>query len=257
MIVVDHQTVDNGHADLPSTSNGKTPAESPPTLPPVDLPGTQGQDKAFQDGKAPETAAQGTETEETTTEQVPEIDYEKRFIDTLEDIITKADSTTQKWLTKSYALDPIGRLVNLSRKLSEIDSPMGLYRQAFFASRLIASGSLPAASTVLDDIDFSTSKNSPIYVVMRGVARSLVGLFFLFVALVGGTLLFFLGASTTGAFVKLQEALASTIHFVVQSLLVDPLFLAILFGVFGSIVRIILRFPNLTGHRENLDSSCL
>src|SRR5688572_3353637 len=39
MIALDHQTVDNGHADLPSTSDGKATAESSPTLPPVDSTG--------------------------------------------------------------------------------------------------------------------------------------------------------------------------------------------------------------------------
>jgi hypothetical protein len=83
--------------------------------------------------------------------------------------------------------DIIARLLTLPRKLDESGSSEPLYRQAYFAARLLRSYSSAsdAVALVIDDIDFSTSRNSPIYTVMRGLIYSVIGLCLVVIVVLG------------------------------------------------------------------------
>lgn len=194
------------------------------------------------DGKGKEEEAQESETPETDSKTQPGDNYESSFFTKLEALIKNADPTAPSFFAKDKSISPIGRLVNLGRKLSEIDSNAILYRQAAYAADLISKGGscLPHALTIIDDIDFSTSKNSPVHVVMKGVVDALKILVFLFGSFIMGTLLLIL-PSTIFSYDQVYYLIREFVGNLVNDIIFTPIFLSALFGILGSIVSIILR----------------
>jgi hypothetical protein len=189
----------------------------------------------------------GTATPEAGSRPKPDTDYERRFIATLEDLVKQADPTPHRWFAAAKARDPIGRLVNVSRQLSDMNPTPSLWRQACFAADTIARGTpyLPRAAAVLDDLDFATSKHSPVSVVMQGMVKALQLLLALLGVLIAGTWLVFVGSAAFGSQEHMRLSLNASVLFVTQELLGTPVFFAILFGVLGSVVSIILQLSDL------------
>jgi hypothetical protein len=154
------------------------------------------------------------------------------------------------WLVDAaWAPDPLARLIVLSRKLSETEPPYGFYREAYFAALLVLRQVDEATvHTVLDDLEYATSRNSPIRTVMTGVSRTIIGtvialvfasaIYFIFVILSGGN---WMNAVTT-----------QYLPFVST-----PLFLAALFGMAGSTVSIFFRLGDFEGPTRKSQQFCI
>jgi hypothetical protein len=127
-----------------------------------------------------------------------------------------------------------------------MDHTPSLWRQACLAADTVARGTpyLPRAAAVLDDLDFATAKHAPVSVVMQGLVKALQLLIALLGVLIAGTWLVFFVAAAFGSQEHMQRALNASVLFVTQELLSTPVFLAILFGVLGSVVSIILRLSD-------------
>jgi hypothetical protein len=98
---------------------------------------------------------------------------------------------------------------------------------------------------IIDDIDFSTSKNSPIYSVMRGLAKSVGYQFVLLVVLLVASSIpsiYIAATNPAETSVVLEDAWANSL-----TLLGHPFVIAIIFGVFGSVVSILLRLSEFEG----------
>jgi hypothetical protein len=244
-VVSDNGKVQREAKVIASTAPHPVGIAGQPTKDPATGAGA-GQAGTPQPGAAPEqprakavpgqSAAQGT---------APSDNYERRFLDTLNRLIGEeaAISPSTKLFQKSSPHESIGRLINLTRKLAELENNAGLYQQAYYAATLLLRNTplLTAAAAVLDDIDFSTSKNSPIYLVMRGIVRAIVMFVALAACLVASAWLVFLLAHVANGSANLTATLDYFVRFVVGDILLTPLFLSALFGTLGSIVSIILR----------------
>ena len=221
------------HAEAQPTLRVPTSTHSPETAQPSLDRHAQGQE-AHDEAATPEAGSQ----------EPPGGDYESSFFTKLEALLRNTDPAAPGFFTKDKSMNPMGRLVNLGRKLSEMDGNPILYRQAGYAADLIAKGSLclPQAVNILDDIDFSTSKNSPVYVVMKGVVDALKILVFLFGSLVISTWLVFLASSAIGSPTnQIHNTMKDFVEYLTQNMLTTPIFFSALFGVLGSVVSIILR----------------
>jgi hypothetical protein len=220
------------HAEAQPTPRVPTSTHSPETTQPS-LDGHDQGEEAHAESATPEAGSQ----------EPLGRDYESSFFTKLEALLRNTDPAAPGFFTKDKSMNPMGRLVNLGRKLSEIDGNPILYRQAGYAADLIAKGGLclPPALNILDDIDFSTSKNSPIYVVMKGVVDALKILVFLFGSLVIGTWLVFLASSAIWSPDQIHNTMKDFVEYLTQNLLATPIFFSTLFGVLGSVVSIILR----------------
>jgi hypothetical protein len=86
---------------------------------------------------------------------------------------------------------------------------------------------------IIDDIDFSTSRNSPIYTVMRGLIRSVIGLCIGAVVLSGVYIFLYKWSSA-----RTWEDVVSGPYF---DLLQKPIIVAIVFGLLGAVVSVLLR----------------
>jgi len=120
--------------------------------------------------------------------------------------------------------DVLARLINLTSRLTP-ESSDSLYQQGYFATKLLmqSENNSNTVAAILDDIDYSTSRNSPIYTVMRGLMLSVTCL-----ALAAGfsSLIYLLSGNSGIAYIKMVET---------------PIIVAPLFGMLGSIVSILLR----------------
>lgn len=139
--------------------------------------------------------------------------------------------------------DVLARLIILARKLAGTENGPGLYHQAFLAASLFKAnrGDPAPVAMVLDDIDFSTSRNTPIYTVMRGLVLSVSCLCAAAFLLFGISSLVY--ARSAG--ITWQAALAGPY----LGILTSPLLIAVTFGMLGSVVSILLRlseFENAT-----------
>lgn len=168
-------------------------------------------------------------------------EYERPFLQTLDALVSDKLSAAANKSMSTGQPTVLARLVNLSRKLSELEDARGLYQQATIAARLLKASDANAQTVndIIDDIDFSTSKNSPIYSVMRGLAKSVGYQFILLIVFLvaSSTPSIYLAATRPEATpVVLDEAWRNS-----MSLLAHPFVIAIIFGVFGSVVSILLR----------------
>ena len=103
--------------------------------------------------------------------------YQSQFFAVLQDIVSSAHGERKKPSIAGKRTDVVARLLTLSRRLEDGCKP-ALYQQAYFAARLWqANPSVGSTvSAVLDDLEFCSSRNSPIYTVMYGLLASLLGL---------------------------------------------------------------------------------
>jgi hypothetical protein len=193
--------------------------------------------------QAPIAAGDRTDATLEATDEDSEArkEHAAAFLATLNAIVSdKLPATSNKSMSTGQPTI-LARLVNLSRKLSELDDAQGLYQQADFAAKLLKASDANAQTVndIIDDIDFSTSKNSPIYSVMRGLAKSVGYQFFLLLVLV-------IASSTPSIYVAVTNptetpaVLAAAWDHSLR-LLGHPFVIAIIFGVFGSVVSILLR----------------
>src|SRR5262249_7364921 len=113
-----------------------------------------------------------------------------------------------------------------------------LYQQAYFAAKLWKAnlGRHPSirnsVSAVIDDIEFASSRNSPIYTVMYGLITSLLWLSF-------GALAVFTLASVVYAWssgIPWRDVSSALFNF-----LASPLIVASAFGMLGAAVSVLLR----------------
>ena len=121
----------------------------------------------------------------------------------------------------------LAKLVNVSKRLSDAESPI-LYRQAYLAALAFGADheKSEVASAIVDDMEFVSSRNGPIYIVMRGLMLFLF-LFVVVPALVSVALVL-IGSDMFWYVIQYQQAAA----------------VAGLFGVLGSIVSILLRLSD-------------
>jgi hypothetical protein len=164
--------------------------------------------------------------------------YERLFIDNLSALLRAGNTDGGGKKGSSGSPVALARLVNLSRKLANVDQTSALFRQAYLATLALADPtSSSSVALIIDDLEFSTSRNSPIYVVMRGLAYSaamLLGLgliAFCILCLFAG-----LSSEGTGA-----NRFVEATRLVMQTGVGSPLVIAVTFGTLGSIVSILLR----------------
>ena len=105
--------------------------------------------------------------------------YQGQFFSVLHDIVSSGNVDIKKHSILGDRTDVVTRLLTLSRRLDDGWNP-ALYQQAYFAALLWkANPSVGSTvSAVIDDIEFSSSRNSPIYTVMYGLIASLLCLSF-------------------------------------------------------------------------------
>jgi len=99
--------------------------------------------------------------------------YQGQFFSVLHDIVSSEHVDRKKPTLLGKRTDLVARLLTLSRRLDDGWNP-ALYQQAYFAALLWkANPSVGSTvSAVIDDIEFSSSRNSPIYTVMYGLIAS-------------------------------------------------------------------------------------
>jgi hypothetical protein len=167
-------------------------------------------------------------------ERAPGI-YQTRFFSVLNDIVSGTVNIKPHNTILENRPDAVARLLTLSRRLDDVANSEALYRQAYFAATLwkanpSTSGTL---SSVIDDIEFSSSRNSPIYTVIRGLQASLIYL------TVGGLLLFVLSSFLySWSSVTPWEQVITGPFF---RLLTSPVIVAATFGMLGAVVSVLLR----------------
>jgi hypothetical protein len=159
--------------------------------------------------------------------------YRDRFFAVLQDLVTSSpmDSKAPRRLFR-YRTDVMARLLTVDRRVEDGGNP-ALYQQAYLAARLWqarpSTGS--TVSAVLDDIEFASSRNSPIYTVMYGMLASLLWLFL--GAFVPITLFSLVYAGLGG---NLPTMMVSCYKFLTSSIMV-----AAIFGMLGAVVSVLLR----------------
>lgn len=174
--------------------------------------------------------------------------YEEEFVSILNEVIEHTSiSTGTGGQPKTLGQPEVhARLVILSRKLAESGGTYASYRQAYFAAKLLRESlaNVTAVNDIIDDIEFSSSKNSPIYSVMKGMSKSV---FYLFSA--GAVVLalfvipYSLSPFTGGTMMETASKALFTYFFLWKS----PLVISILFGILGSVVSILLRLSDFEG----------
>jgi hypothetical protein len=138
----------------------------------------------------------------------------------------------------SSQTDIIARLINITAKIDRAENAEVLYQQAEIAVSLLKNhaNSCNTAALVLDDIDFSTSRNSPVYLVVRGLAWSVLFLFVGFVVVLG--ILSLLWSLSSG------QTWAVTVAGPIFSFISTPIIISAVFGVQGAIVSILMRLSD-------------
>jgi len=144
----------------------------------------------------------------------PPIPEEQRFFDEL-------GANFDQLAKDKEGEDILGRLVVLSEKMQGYSDP-GVFRQGILALRALRAGKVTAAKTILSSLEYSTSRNSPVYAVVFGL------LIFLTIGLG-------IGASMYGALLSFPELVGI---FVMQH---ASFIVSALAGVLGAIASMILR----------------
>jgi hypothetical protein len=160
--------------------------------------------------------------------------YQSQFFAVLQDIVSSAHGERKKPSIAGKRTDVVARLLTLSRRLEDGCKP-ALYQQAYFAARLWqANPSVGSTvSAVLDDLEFCSSRNSPIYTVMYGLLASLLGLS-------GGALAILALSSWVYAWAS-GSPWPAVIRDPYCALLTSPLLVASTFGMLGAAVSVLLR----------------
>ncbi|HEX8168636.1 MAG TPA: hypothetical protein VF601_22980 [Beijerinckiaceae bacterium] len=138
----------------------------------------------------------------------------------------------------------LARLIVIARKLSDAEYPDSHYQQAYLAAQMLHRADQAAAATmVIDNLEYETSKTSPIFTVLRGLLYSVLG----FVVLVG---LFVVGDTVLLSWGKNSDAVRLAFGEVAYFLIKSPIFLAITFGLLGGVVSILLRISDFESARR-------
>ena len=161
--------------------------------------------------------------------------YQDHFFAVLQDLVASGSVDSKKPSRLfGYRPDVMARLLTLARRLDDGGNPV-LYQQASLAAQLWkthpSTGS--TVSAVLDDIEFATSRNSPIYTVMHGLIASVLWLSL-------GTLAFLTLSSFVYAWVS-SEMWRDVISRLYDHLLSSPVMVASMFGMLGAVVSVLLR----------------
>jgi hypothetical protein len=161
--------------------------------------------------------------------------YQDHFFAVLQDLVASGSVDSKKPSRLfGYRPDVMARFLTLSRRLDDGGNPV-LYQQASLAAQLWkthpSTGS--TVSAVLDDIEFATSRNSPIYTVMNGLIASVLWLSL-------GTLAFLTLSSFVYAWVS-SELWRDVISRLYDYLLTSPVVVASMFGMLGAVVSVLLR----------------
>jgi hypothetical protein len=161
--------------------------------------------------------------------------YQEQFFAVLQDIVA-ANTTAIKTPRRLFGdtTDVVARLVTLSRKVDDGGNP-ALYRQAYFAAMLWKANPSIASTVraVIEDIEFSSSRNSPIYTVLYGLMLSLLSLSL-------GAFTFCVLSSFVYAWSSArpwQEVISGPYLHVLTS----PVVVAATFGMLGAVVSVLLR----------------
>jgi hypothetical protein len=131
--------------------------------------------------------------------------------------------------------DVLARLINLTSRLDLVEKGEGLYNQATLAATLLQKqpGSVSSVALILDDIDYATSRNSPIYTVMRGLIWSTACLF------LGAIVVF--GLSSMIYSLSSGQSWYQVVTGPYLVFITSPIVVSAFFGVLGSVVSILLR----------------
>lgn len=173
-------------------------------------------------------------------------EYQKRFLKSVSELTGARidDQGGTGFFRKSGITQQsvVARLVNLTGRLGEFQGTEGTYRQAYFASQLLRNSKAPASETVmsiLDDIEFRSSRNSPIYSVMQGLTRFIL-VFFMFAAVFCISYVWF---SARAAGVPWDQVVFGPLIQIFES----PFIVAGAFGILGSMVSLLLRLSEFEG----------
>jgi hypothetical protein len=167
-------------------------------------------------------------------ERAPRI-YQSRFFSVLDDIVAGAVNIKPQSTILDSRPDAVARLLTLSRRVDDAANAEALYRQAYFAATLWKANpsTLGTLNAVIDDIEFSSSRNSPIYTVIRGLQASLIYL------VMGGLLLFVVSSFLYSWSSSMPwEQVITGPYF---RLLTSPVIVASTFGMLGAVVSVLLR----------------
>ena len=170
--------------------------------------------------------------------------YQDHFFAVLQDLVASGSVDSKKPSRLfGYRPDVMARLLNLSRRLDDGGNPV-LYQQATLAAQLWkthpSTGS--TVSAVLDDIEFATSRNSPIYTVMHGLIASVLWLSL-------GTLAFLTLSSFVYAWVG-HTMWRDVISKLYDYLRTSPIVVASMFGMLGAVVSVLLRLSEFENARR-------
>jgi hypothetical protein len=171
--------------------------------------------------------------------------YRDRFFAVLQDLVTSSpmDSKSPRRLF-GYRTNVMARLLTVDHRVEDGGNP-ALYQQAYLAARLWqarpSAGSTVRA--VLDDIEFASSRNSPIYTVMYGMLASLLWLSL--GAFVPLTLLSLVNVWASGS---PSAVIDSYVNFLTS--LASPISITAIFGMLGAVVSILLRLSEFENARR-------
>ena len=170
--------------------------------------------------------------------------YEAQFITALHELTAATSPATTTRYRSRIPGQPsaIARLINLSRKLADVTANYALYRQAYLATLLLKASpeNGQAANDIIDDVEFTTSRNSPLYFVMKGQTTALV-----YELLLGALLLgIFAMPNVISSLLALESSageITTDAVYIYFDLWTSPLVISVVFGILGSVVSILLR----------------
>ena len=152
----------------------------------------------------------------------------------LQDIVSSASGERKKSPLFRKRTDVVARLLTLSRRLQGGWNP-ALYQQAYFAAKLWQANPSVGSTVraVIDDIEFCSSRNSPIYTVMHGLLASLLCLSLGALAVLAlSAWVYVLSSTHTWQDVIRDHSFA---------VLTSPILIASTFGMLGAAVSVLLR----------------
>jgi hypothetical protein len=162
-------------------------------------------------------------------------DAKTRFVEALGSLAESESKISKGGFFANSSASVVARLVNLVTKLSQSDDGEAFYQQALLAATLLRNNpdSASTVSVILDDIDYSTSRNSPVYAVMRGLVQAVL------ILLIGGVLLLGIFSFAYGGAYGLNWQ--QTVEGTFVNFCLSPIIIASSFGMLGSVVSILLR----------------
>jgi len=235
--VVPPAAQDTQQPSTPEEPASATAPSSPPAEGSLDAAGTSATNGVVPPG-AQDTQQPSTPEEPAAATAGTPAPYRDRFFAVLQDLVTSGpmDSKTPRHLF-GYRPDVMARLLTLCRRLDDGGTPV-LYQQASLAAQLWkthpSTGS--TVSAVVDDIEFATSRNSPIYTVMHGLIASVLWLSL-------GTLAFltlYSFVSWMGGNVTWDKVIKN----LYEDLRTSPFLIAAIFGMLGAVVSVLVRLSD-------------